>query len=59
MHIGKTKQSFKCTPVSLDHWSSEEMENKDTGKIYFHEKYSGKSVIKDVSEVKYLGNKIS
>ena len=51
MHIGKTKQSFKCTPVSLDRWSSEETENKETGKIHLQEKYTGKSEIKEVSEV--------
>ena len=59
MHIGKTKQKFKCSPVYLDNWKSEEKENKITGKIDFDEKYTGKIQISDVSEVKYLGNKLS
>ena len=40
-------------------WNSEEKENKTTGKIEFIENYSGKRKISDVSEVKYLGNKLS
>ena len=35
MHIGKTKQKYKCTPVLLDNWTSEENEDKKTGKINF------------------------
>ena len=33
MHVRKTKQKFKCTPVFLDKWTTEEIENKTTGKI--------------------------
>ena len=39
MHVGKIKQKFKCSPVYLDNWISEEKENKITGKI---RKNSGK-----------------
>ena len=59
MHVGKTKQSYKCTPVLLDNWTSHEKENIQTGKIEFQERYTGKMPIKDVTEVKYLGNKLS
>ena len=56
MHVGKTKQKFKCSPVLLDNWTSQEKENKQTGKIEFQENYTGKMKVKDVSEIKYLGN---
>ena len=59
MHIGKSIQKFKCSPVFLDNWTSGEKENKETGQIEFSEKYGGKVRIKDVSDVKYLGNKIN
>ena len=58
MHIGKTKQKFKCSPVYPYSWKSEKRENKSTGKIYFNENYTGKSQISNVAEVKYLGNKL-
>ena len=59
MHNGKSKLNFKCSPVFLDNWTSEEKENRETGQIEFSEKYGGKVRIKDVSDVKYLGNKIN
>ena len=59
MHIGKTRQKFKCTPIFLDNWTTEEIKNRETGKIELNEKYSGKSKIEDVSEVKYLGSRIN
>ena len=59
MHIGKTKQNFKCTPVFLDNWASKETENMRTGEIKFQETFSGQLKIKDSMEIKYLGNKLS
>ena len=59
LHIGKTKQKFKCSPIYLDSWTSKEKENEDTGQISFEEKYSGKMKVAEVSEVKYLGNILS
>ena len=54
MHVCKTKPKFKCTPVRLDQWSSEEIECKKTRKNQLKKKYLGRSEIKDVFEVKYL-----
>ena len=59
MHIGKTKQKFKCTPVFLDSWKSEEIENEKSGKVTFQESFVGKAQIKEVTNQKYLGNIIS
>ena len=53
MHIGKTKLKFKCTPVRFDQWTLTE---KETGKIYFEKKIFRKMEIKEVEEIKYLGN---
>ena len=58
MHIGKSKQSFECTPVFLDSWKSEEIENKITGNIELQEKYVGQPQIKEVLIEKYLCNQI-
>ena len=59
MHIGKSKQNFKRSPVFHDNWTSEEKENIETGKIESSDNYRGKMKIKDVSDVKYLGNKLN
>ena len=59
MHVGKTKENYKCTPVFLDNWTSNEFENKETGNIEFHEEYTGKRKVQDVTQVKYLGNTIN
>ena len=59
LHVGKYKEQFKCQPVFLDSWTSEEIEDKKSGKIYFQEEYRGKVKIQEVDSEKYLGNKIS
>ena len=59
MHVGKYKERYKCTPVYLDSWKSQEIENKNTGKIDFQEIYVGKMKIKEVTSEKYLGNRIN
>ena len=59
MYVGKTRQNFKCSSVYLDNWTSKENVNKETGKIEFLEEYTGKMKIKDVSDMKYLGNKLN
>ena len=41
MHIGKTKQNFKCTPILLDKWTSEEKENQE------QDKYILKKIIRE------------
>ena len=59
MHVGKTKQNYKCTPVFLDNWTSKETKNIQTGKSELTETYRGKVKIEDVSEVKYLGSRVN
>ena len=58
MHVGKYKERYKCTPVFLDSWKSQEVENKESGKIQFQEMYMGKTKINEVTSEKYLGNRI-
>ena len=45
LHIGKTRQKFKCNPIFLDNWTTKETENRQTGKIELQEKFTGKMVI--------------
>ena len=52
-------KNFKCLPVFLDNRTSEEKENIETGQIESSENYREKMKIKDVSDVKYLGNKLN
>ena len=59
MHVGKYRERYKCQPISLDSWKSEEIEDKTSGMINFQEKYIGKTQIKEVTQEKYLGNKIN
>ena len=56
LHVGKYKEKFKCQPVYLDSWTSEEVEDEQSGEIRFQEKYRGKVQIKDTENEKYLGN---
>ena len=37
MHVGKYKESYKCIPVFLDSWISQEVENKKSSNIKFQE----------------------
>ena len=53
------KTKVKMLACFSYNWTLEETENRETGKIEFSEKYGGKMRIKDVSEVKYLGNKLN
>ena len=59
MHVGKYKENFKCRPVYLDTWKSQEVEEITSGKIHFQESYQGKTQIQEVTTEKYLGSKIS
>ena len=59
LHVGKYKEQFKCQPVFLDSWTSEEIEDKKSEKIQFQEEYRGKVKIQEVDSDKYLGNTIS
>ena len=59
IHIGRKKEKYKCSPVSLDYWKLEETENKDTGEVFLWEEYQGKKEIKEVSHERYLGDIIS
>ena len=49
IHVGRKKEKYKCSPVSLDYWKLEETENKDTGEVFLQEEYQGKKEIKEVS----------
>ena len=42
MHVGKTKQRYKCNPIYLDQWKTEEIENTITGKVELQESFAGK-----------------
>ena len=59
MQEGKYKESFKCTPLYLYNWKSQEVQDKKSGRIQFQEMYIGKLRNKEVSEDKYLGNQIN
>ena len=59
IHVGKYKEKYKCQPVYLDSWKSEEIEEKKSGTIKFSEKYIGKTQIKEVAHEKHLGNIIN
>ena len=59
MHVGKFKENYKCRPVYLDSWNSQEVEDNRSGNIQFQENYIGKIKIKEVSTEKYLGTKLN
>ena len=53
------RQNFKCRPVYLDTWKSQEVEDTTSGKIHYQESYQGKTQIQEVTTEKYLGSKMS
>ena len=59
MHVGKYNEKFKCQPVFLDSWKSHEVEENKSGQVNFQEYFEGKVQIKEVENVKYLGNSIN
>ena len=45
VHVRKYKEKFKCRPVFHDSWTSQEKENKTSGKVEFSESFSGKVLL--------------
>ena len=58
MHIGKTYNSDICLEMSVDSWKETLVVNEKEDK-HLEDIYVGKSVMKQVSEKKYLGDLIS
>ena len=58
LHIGKERQKFKCCPIKLDCWKTEEVED-DNNEVKLKEVYLGTQTVKEVEEEKWLGNIIS
>ena len=59
IHVGKTKEEYKCQPIYVDKWEEHEEENEQTGMIRIKDVLVGEEAIEDTSNEKYLGDIIS
>ena len=55
MHVGKTKNTDICPPITIDSWEEKVAENED-GEKYLYDEFVGKEHMKEVEEKKYLGD---
>ena len=59
MHVGKTKEDFKCLPMSVDKWEEVEVSNENTAKILIEDHHIGQEEMEEKNEEKYLGDILS
>ena len=59
LHIGKTKEEYKCQPIYVDKWDEHEEENEKTGIIEIKDVFAGEVAMEDTTNEKYLGDIIS
>ena len=59
IHIGKTKEDFKCQPLFVDNWKENTVEECETGTIRIEDVCEGEDVMEEKQEEKYLGDVIS
>ena len=58
MHIGKTKEEYKCLPVFVDNWT-EVIEECDGGKMKIKDVCDGEEIMEEKDDERYLGDVIS
>ena len=58
MHIGKTKDEYKCNPLLVDNWM-EVIEECEAGKIRIEDICDGEQIMEEKDDERYLGDIIS
>ena len=59
LHIGKTKEEFKCQDLYVGGWKMKDVKNVQTGNELRQETFEEKEKIETVESEKYLGDIIS
>ena len=59
LHVGHTKEEFKCQDVRVENWTELEMKNDISGEMEMKDTFAGEFVMENKEEEKYLGDVIS
>lgn len=59
LHVGHTKEEFKCQDVRVENWTELEMKNDISGEMEMKDTFAGELVMENKEEEKYLGDVIS
>ena len=59
LHVGNTREEYKCQDLSVDTWTEMEIRNEATGEFEFKDIDDGDYKLEEKSEEKYLGDIIS
>ena len=59
MHIGKTKEEYKCQNLFIDKWEEKEIESCDTKNFKIEDTYEGEEMMEEKEIERYLGDIIS
>ena len=59
MHIGKTKEEYKCQNLFIDKWEEKEMESCDSKNFQIVDTYEGEEIMEEKESERYLGYIIS
>ena len=59
MHIGKTKEEYKCQNLFIDKWEEKEMESCDSKNFQIVDTYEGEEIMEEKESERYLGDIIS
>ena len=59
IHIGKTKEEFKCQPLFVDKWTEGVVEDCESGTIKIEDICEGEDIMEEKEDERYLGDVIS
>ena len=56
MHIGKTKEEYKCQNLFIDKWEEKEIESCETKNFKIEDTYEGEEMMEEKESERYLGD---
>ena len=59
MHIGKSRENFKCQPLFVENWKENEVEDSETGEIKIEDTCDGDEIMEEKDSERYLGDVIA
>ena len=59
MHIGKSRENFKCQPLFVENWEENEVEDTETGEIKIEDTCDGDEIMEEKDGERYLGDVIA
>ena len=59
LHIGKTREEYKCQSLFIDSWKETEIENSETGTVTIEDYFDGEDIMEEMEGERYLGDIIA